>query len=313
MDYKHVHLSPSHSNAIASVRGLSKTFKQQVALDDIDLDIEAGQVLAVLGANGAGKTTLINILLGRLQSDSGQISVFGLQAGSREVRCQTGALLQVANLPETLRIKEHIQLFQSYYPAPMDYQQVIEYAGLEAMQERFSKKLSGGEKQRLLFALAICGNPKLLFLDEPSVGMDVQARQKLWQAILDLKAKGTAIVLTTHYLEEADSLADQVVQLNNGKIVAQGTNQEIKAQMSGSAIQFVTPKSMANFDAFTGVRAVKGVGRYTCLQSDDTNSTLLELLSAYPQLEGLTVSNAGLEQVFLHFNQDNTKKDNHNA
>jgi ABC-2 type transport system ATP-binding protein len=228
-------------DAIACVRVLNKTFNKKSALTQIDLNINSGEVVAILGSNGAGKTTLINILLGRMAADSGDVSVFGQQPRAKQVRRQTGALLQVANLPETLKIKEHIQLFQSYYPEPMDYQQVIEYAGLEALQNRFSKKLSGGEKQRLLFALAICGNPKLLFLDEPSVGMDIQARQSLWKAIRDLRAQGTAIVLTTHYLEEADSLADQIVLLKDGKIVAQGTNQEIKAKMSGSVIQFITP------------------------------------------------------------------------
>ena len=313
MDSIDIPVSSINSNAIANISRLTKTFDRQIALDNIDLDIHAGQVLAILGANGAGKTTLIKILLGRLKSDSGQISVFGLQPGCHGVRCQTGALLQVANLPETLRIREHIQLFRSYYPAPMDYQQVIEYAGLESIQDRFSKKLSGGEKQRLLFALAICGNPKLLFLDEPSVGMDVNARQKLWQAILDLKAKGTAIVLTTHYLEEADSLADRVMLLSGGNAVALGTSQEIKDQMSGTTIQFVTPQSVSNFKQFTGVSATKSVGRFTCLQSDDANSTLLELLNVCPRIEGLTVAKAGLEQVFSHFNQANKAKDSQNV
>jgi ABC-2 type transport system ATP-binding protein len=292
-----------NTDVIASVRGLNKTFNKKSALTQIDLDINGGQVVAILGANGAGKTTLINILLGRLALDSGAVSVFGQKPGASQVRRQTGTLLQVANLPETLRIKEHIQLFQSYYPEPMDYQKVIKYAGLESMQDRFSKKLSGGEKQRLLFALAICGNPKLLFLDEPSVGMDIQSRQNLWKAIRDLKAQGTAIVLTTHYLEEADSLADQIVLLKEGKIVAEGTNQEIKAKMSGSVIQFISPESPIDFSQCSGVTLIEKVGRYTSIQTDDVNSTLTSILSLFADLQGLTVENAGLEQAFLHFNQ----------
>jgi ABC-2 type transport system ATP-binding protein len=152
----------------ASIRGVSKVFAGQQALNGIDLDIKSSQVLAILGANGAGKTTLINILLGRLEADSGDIRVLSNMPGSLPVKQQTGAMLQVSALPDTLKVKEHIQLFQSYYPNPMPYHQVIEYAGLESLQNRYSKKLSGGEKQRLLFALSICGNPKLLFLDEPS-------------------------------------------------------------------------------------------------------------------------------------------------
>lgn len=300
-------------NTIACVRGLNKSFDKKSALSQVDLNINSEQVVAILGANGAGKTTLINILLGRLAADSGDVSVFGQSPGGKQVRRQTGALLQVANLPETLKIKEHIQLFQSYYPEPMDYQQVIEYAGLEALQERFSKNLSGGEKQRLLFALAICGNPKLLFLDEPSVGMDIQARQSLWKAIRDLKAQGTAIVLTTHYLEEADSLADQIVLLKDGKIVAEGTNQEIKAKMSGSVIQFITPESTIDFSQYSGVTFTEKVGRYTSIQSENVNSTLIIILKQCPDLEGLTVENAGLEQAFLHFSQTTEQQENSHA
>lgn len=300
-------------DAIACVRVLNKTFNKKSALTQIDLDINRGEVVAILGANGAGKTTLINILLGRLAADSGEVSVFGQKPGASQVRRQTGALLQVANLPETLRIREHIQLFQSYYPEPMDYQQVIEYAGLGSMQDRFSKKLSGGEKQRLLFALSICGNPKLLFLDEPSVGMDIQARQNLWKAIRDLKAQGTAIVLTTHYLEEADNLADQIVLLKDGKIVAQGTNQEIKAKMSGSVIQFITPEMKIDFTQFNAVTSTEKVGRYTSVQSQNVNSTLTNILSQLPDLEELTVTSAGLEQAFLHFSQPTEQQENNHA
>ena len=292
----------THPSVIASAYGLTKTFAGKKALDNIDLEINSGQVFAILGANGAGKTTLINILLGRLNADSGDVSVFGVKAGSLQAKRQAGAMLQVANLPETLKIKEHIQLFQSYYPNPMDYQQVITYAGLQDMQNRYSKKLSGGEKQRLLFALSICGNPKLLFLDEPSVGMDVAARHGLWQAIRDLRAAGTGIVLTTHYLEEADILADNIVLLKQGKIIKRGSSDQIKASISHTTIRFISNEKPETFEQLQAVVSVQPSGKFIQLQTENVNQTLMVLLSAYPKLQDLTVSSAGLEEAFLQLN-----------
>jgi ABC-2 type transport system ATP-binding protein len=291
-----------HSNVIASAYGLSKSFAGKMALDNIDIEIKSGQVLAILGANGAGKTTLINILLGRLDADSGDVSVFGVKAGSLQAKRQAGAMLQVANLPETLKIKEHIQLFQSYYPHPMDYQKVISYAGLQDIQNRYSKKLSGGEKQRLLFALSICGNPKLLFLDEPSVGMDVEARHGLWQAIRDLKAAGTGIVLTTHYLEEADNLADEIVLIKEGQVIRQGSSEAIKASISHTTIRFNYNEKPGAFAQLPGVVSMQPSGKFIQLHSQNVNQTLLALLSTYPNLQDLTVSSAGLEEAFLQLN-----------
>jgi ABC-2 type transport system ATP-binding protein len=184
----------------------------------------------------------------------------------------------------------------------MDYQQVISYAGLQDIQNRYSKKLSGGEKQRLLFALCICGNPKLLFLDEPSVGMDVEARQGLWQAIRDLRAKGTGIVLTTHYLEEADNLADEIVLLKQGKIIRRGSSDQIKASISHTTIRFSSIERLSKFEQLPAVVGVQRIGKFIQLQTEHVNQTLPALLSADPNLQDLTVSSAGLEEAFLQLN-----------
>jgi ABC-2 type transport system ATP-binding protein len=291
-----------HQHVVARIKNLHKSFNGNVALRAIELDILSGQVVTILGANGAGKTTLINILLGRLAFDQGEVSVFDRSPGSLAVKRQTGAMLQVANLPETLKIKEHIKLFQSYYPAPMDYQQVLDYAGLNDMQERYSRKLSGGEKQRLLFALSICGKPKLLFLDEPSVGMDVEARQGLWQAIRDLKGQGTAIVLTTHYLQEAESLADHIVLLKDGEIIKRGNSDEFKGSVSAKVIRFSSHHKPTCFARLTGVINCSQSGKYVSLQSNQVNRTLQALLTHYPDIEELSVGGAGLEEAFIHLN-----------
>ena len=306
------HSSEASPKVIASLRGVHKRFNNKIALNNIDLDIHSAQVLAILGANGAGKTTLINILLGRLNADAGAVSVFGYPAGSLPARRQAGALLQIASLPETLKIKEHIALFRSYYPQPMAYENVIEYAGLQGMENRYSTKLSGGEKQRLLFALSICGNPKLLFLDEPSVGMDVQARKGLWQAILDLKAAGTGIVLTTHYLEEADSLADEIVLLNQGDIIQRGTTCQIKASASHTTIRFSAGNTVDDFNTdiakryrnIAGVEQVRISGKFIELSSRNANQTLAALLTLYADIQDLTVSSVGLEDAFIQLNEN---------
>ncbi|WP_111977229.1 ABC transporter ATP-binding protein [Algibacillus agarilyticus] len=296
-----------NSNIIASIKGIHKKFDNKLALNNVEFDIKANQVLAILGSNGAGKTTLINMLLGRLTPDSGRISVFSSDAGSQNAKQKTGAMLQVASLPDTLKVKEHIELFRSYYPTPMAYQKIIAYAGLEHIENRYSKKLSGGEKQRLLFALSLCGNPKLLFLDEPTVGMDITARQKLWQTIRDLKAAGTAIVLTTHYLEEADSLADEVILLKQGSVIEKGSNEKIKSCVSSTTIQFITPATPFKVANITGVISYDQYGKYTKLQSNQGNQTLIELLTIKPDLKELTVTRAGLEEAFLQLDKNVTK------
>lgn len=297
----------THSTVIASITGIHKTFDKKPALNNVTFDIKSNQVIAILGSNGAGKTTLINILLGRLQPNAGDISVFASPAGSIKAKQQTGAMLQVAALPDTLKVKEHIELFRSYYPKPMSYQKILSYAGLEHLENRYSKKLSGGEKQRLLFALSLCGNPKLLFLDEPTVGMDITARQKLWQTIRELKAEGTAIVLTTHYLEEADSLADEVILLKEGSIIEKGSNEQIKSSVSSTLIQFITPDKPINLTNIIGVISCDIYGKYTKLQSNQGNETLIELLASEPNLQELTVTRAGLEEAFIQLDKTETK------
>ena len=148
-----------------------------------------------------------------------------------------GALLQVAKVPETIKVREHIELFSSYYPHPLPFAEVVEAAGLAGIENRLFGDLSGGQKQRVLFALAICGNPDLLFLDEPTVGLDVEARRALWTRIRAFVARGGSVLLTTHYIEEADALANRVVVIQKGRIVAEGTPSEIKARTAATGLE----------------------------------------------------------------------------
>ncbi|MDN4503567.1 ABC transporter ATP-binding protein [Alteromonadaceae bacterium BrNp21-10] len=291
------------SDVIAQVENLSKAFAGKAALCQIDLSIHAGEILAILGPNGAGKTTLINLLLGRIRADSGSASLFGYPAGSLQAKRLTGAMLQIANLPDTLTIAEHIELFQSYYANPMELQTVLDYAGLSELQSRSSKKLSGGEKQRLLFALAICGNPRLLFLDEPSVAMDVESRRRLWQSIMDIKASGAAIVLTTHYLDEADHLADRIIMLNQGKIIQQGSSADIKAQVASKVIRFMSDLATTALIHIPAITNVVRSGKYVELHSTDANASVIGLCDESIAMPELSIQGAALEDAFLHCNQ----------
>jgi len=222
---------------VAELRRVSKRYGAIEALRGIDLRIDRGELLALLGPNGAGKTTAVRILLGLAAADSGTAAVFGRPPASQEAKLRRGALLQVAKVPETLRVREHIELFSSYYPKPLAISETIAAAGLGGVEKRLYGDLSGGQKQRVLFALAICGNPDLLFLDEPTVGLDVQARRTLWGHIRAFVARGASVLLTTHHLEEADALANRVAVINHGRIVAEGTPADLKLRTAQTGLE----------------------------------------------------------------------------
>ena len=212
----------------AQFTSVTKNYGMVEALRGLDLTIRPGELVALLGANGAGKTTAVRTLLGLAKPTSGEVRVFGGDPRDARSRTRIGALLQIARVPETLRVREHIHLFSSYYPNPRPIEEVIEAAGLQGLEKRKFGELSGGQQKRVLFALALCGNPDLLVLDEPTVGLDVEARRALWKQIRAFIAGGRSVLLTTHYLAEAEALANRVVVIHKGVVMAEGTPQEIK-------------------------------------------------------------------------------------
>ncbi len=298
--------------SIARTRNLKKSYGNVVALRDLNMEVRAGELLALLGPNGAGKTTLVRMLLGVARPDSGSVSVFGADPYLGQMQARVGAMLQVGRVPETLKVREHIDLFSSYYPAPLPLQETLQVAGLADIANRPYGELSGGQKQRVLFAIAICGNPDLLFLDEPTVGLDVEARRLMWSQIRTLIGRGKTVLLTTHYLNEADALADRVLVLNQGAIVAEGTPAEIKARAMGKQIRCTSRLTLEVVQQIPGVISVKADRNTFELQVNAAEPVVRELLQRDSWLADLEVTNAGLEEAFLALTQNHNSEPKEN-
>jgi len=228
----------------------TKKYGAVEALRGVSLDIELGEVVAMLGPNGAGKTTSISLLLGLRKPTSGKALLFGLSPDDLNARSRVGVMLQESGIPSMLKVREIVDLFRSYYPRPMAAQRAIAMAGLEEKANAQVKELSGGQRQRLYFALAVCGDPDVLFLDEPTVGMDVEGRRAFIERIAEFIQIGRTVVLTTHYLEEADQLAKRVIVIDRGVVIADASPQEIKSRVAGKRVRF----GAAELTAKDGVR-----------------------------------------------------------
>lgn len=292
--------SPSVSSApIARLHSVTKRYEANTALDRFCFEIQHGEIVSLLGPNGAGKTTAIRLLLGLISPTSGSVRVLGRDPRESQTRTRIGAMLQITRVPENLRVREHIDLFRSYYPNPLSAIEVTRIAGLEGLEDKFFGKLSGGQKQRVLFGLALCGDPELVFLDEPTVGMDIEARRNLWEQIRLLSARGKSVLLTTHYLEEADALASRIIVLNKGAMVAQGTPAQIKSQVSGRTIRCVT---QLGIDFVRNLPTVSGVTENRdalLITATHPESVLRMMLQHDLTLCDLEVSAPALEDAFL--------------
>jgi ABC-2 type transport system ATP-binding protein len=290
----------------ALMNSVSKNYGAVQALRNFSLQVRAGELTAVLGPNGAGKTTAIKLLLGLARPSSGGVSVFNADPTLAATRVRVGAMLQVGRVPETLRVREHIDLFSSYYPKPLPISETLAIAGIENLRDRKFGDLSGGQKQRVLFALAICGDPDLLFLDEPTVGLDVEARHLLWDEIRQLISRGKTVVLTTHYLEEADALASRIVVVNKGSIIAEGKPTEIKARSAGKKIRCLTHLSADLIRSLPGVADVQQDRGATVIHTSAAENVLRELFRRDLEISELEVIGAGLEDAFLALTQENS-------
>jgi ABC-2 type transport system ATP-binding protein len=279
---------------------VSRSFGTVEALRHVSFAIPQGQAVALLGPNGAGKTTAIGLMLGLRRPSHGQVRLFGLDPRDRRARSRCGCMLQESGVPLNLTVREIITLFRSYYPHPLPLAQVLEIAGLQKKAMTHVGSLSGGQRQRLYFALAICGDPDVLFLDEPTTGLDVEARRHFWEQLRAFRQQGKTIVLTTHYLEEADTLADRIILLDHGRVRADAPPALLKAQVTNRRIAFEVSEPLpAGFFDQLPVSQLEIQGHRVSLLTPQLETVLRALFTQPAEITNLTITEASLEEAFL--------------
>jgi ABC-2 type transport system ATP-binding protein len=286
--------------AAVELRGVTRRYGDLIAVEDLDLEIESGSTVALLGPNGAGKSTTIAMMLGLLAPSAGETTIFGLAPRDAVAGGRVGAMLQSSGLPGDVRVADLIDLVRGLYPAPLSRAEVIDRAGLDAIRHRRVESLSGGEQQRLRFALAIVGDPDLLFLDEPTVGMDVESRRAFWDRIGQSAAEGRTILFATHYLQEADQVADRIVVLDHGRLIADGTPGEIKSATADRSVRFTLPDAdLERLGRLPGVRHTTARGASVELVTTDADATVAALYESGLTPRALEVVGADLESAFV--------------
>jgi ABC-2 type transport system ATP-binding protein len=287
----------SPSNTVARLTGVTKAYAGRPVVKSFDFALQAGAVTALLGPNGAGKSTVAGLMTGRLAADAGEIALFDLDPRDAEARARMGVMLQSAGLPESLSVSEAINLQAGYFKRRLKTKDILEQAGLTALAKRRCDRLSGGEQRRVQFALAIAGNPDFLVLDEPTTGFDAEARRAMWRTVRAKAEGGAAVLLATHHMDEAEALADRIVVIAEGRIIADGPPAAIKAKVAGSTIRFRTALATAHLKMLPAVSKVDQVGADTALLSTDARVTLEALFSADPSLTQFEVAAASLEDA----------------
>jgi len=276
---------------VVSVRGLTKSYRDFEALKGVDFELRAGEVFGLLGPNGAGKTTTIEILEGYRRRDAGEVEVLGAdpESAGLDWRGRIGVVLQSSAMYENITVTEQLAQFAGYYEHPRPVDEVIELIGLEEKRDTRARRLSGGQRRRLDLGLALIGDPELIFLDEPTTGFDPGARRRAWETIRSLRGLGKTILLTTHYLDEVEQLADRVAVLREGRIVASGTVQELVGGAPATEIRY------------------RRNGEVIVVETDEPTRVLHELTQAAIQrgeeLDGLEVRKPSLEEVYLSLTQ----------
>ncbi len=295
------------AEAVIEVRGLRKRYGELEAVRGIDLRIERGEVFALLGPNGAGKTTTVEILEGHRSRSAGEVNVLGFDPGRNEVALKErmGIVLQHTGLEPYLTVSETVDMFRGFYPRPLPLDEVLEVVGLEEQRNQRVRRLSGGQQRRLDVAVGLAGDPELLFLDEPTTGFDPTARRGAWAMIRSLRELGKTVLLTTHYLDEAQALADRVAIMVRGEIVAEDTPAGLVAADADAVIRFRAPQGTALPDGLGLREADEGlIEARTADPTRDLNALTSWALAEGVELEDLTVSRLSLEDVFLRLTDE---------
>jgi len=286
------------------LRGLEKSWRGPAgpiqAVRGIDVSIARGETVALLGPNGAGKSTTIDMILGLVRPDGGSVSVLGRDPGVAVKEGLVGAMLQTGALIRNLTVRELVSMAAALYPRPLPVDDVIELVGLDEVASQRTQKLSGGETQRVRFAVALVGDPQLLILDEPTVAMDVEGRRAFWQAMRRLASEGRTLMFATHYLDEADANADRAVLLARGVVVADGPTTEIKGKVGTRTIRATLPGvGEAELGALDGVDSVLRHGEAITLVCSDSDRAIRQLLARHEEIRDIEITGAGLEDAFM--------------
>ena len=296
-------------STVVELIGVEKSYRTSEgvvhAVRGVDLVIRAGEAVALLGPNGAGKSTTIDMLLGLAQPDRGSVCVLGSPPDQAMATGGVGVMLQIGSLIRDLSVRELVTMMASLYPAPLDVDEVLRLVGLEPIAGRRTQKLSGGETQRVRFALALVCDPELLVLDEPTVALDVEARHAFWMTMRAFAARGKTVLFATHHLEEADAYADRAVLIADGSVVADGPTNEIKATVGKRTIRATLVDVPLAALRLPGVESVDRRGESVILRCADSDVALRALLEAFPQARGIELSGAGLEEAFLELTSAN--------
>ncbi len=293
-----------NSEPDVELRGVTKTFRASgavvPAVRGIDVSIAAGETVALLGPNGAGKSTTIDMLLGLIAPDHGTVSLFGRAPKQAVAGGQIGAMLQVGALIRDVTPRELLEMTASLYPNALDVEEVLELVGVAEIADRRTQKLSGGQAQRVRFAVALVSDPALLIFDEPTVGMDVEARRGFWASVRTFAARDRTVIFATHYLEEADAYADRVVLMAQGRVVADGATSEIRARVGSRTIRATLPDAdLSVLASLPGVTATDRRGATVVVICADSDAAIRALLDIYPDARDIEISGAGLEEAFV--------------
>ncbi len=294
----------SQETPAAALRAAAKRYGANVALDGLSLDIPRGRVTALLGPNGAGKSTAMSLLLGLAAPDSGKAELFGESPQHLSARRRIGVMLQSAALPDTLRVGELLRLTAAYYTDETPDDSAAEAAGVGDLMNRYYGKLSGGQQRRVQFALAICGDPDLICLDEPTVGMDTDSRAALWQEVRARVAKGCAVLLTTHYLEEAEAMADRVAVISKGRLVMEGTVDEVRSLSGSRRLRCRSTLSPEEVGRWDGVDRARRQEAWLEIETHASEAILRRLLNDDPWVAEIEVRRAGLAEALSQITQE---------
>lgn len=284
-----------------TMRNVTKRFGKTLAINDVSFSIEEGSTVAILGPNGAGKTTAISMMLGLIDPTDGKVQLFNKNPKEIEVRKKIGAMLQEVSVVDKLKVHEIIALFRSYYPNPLSMEELIKLTGLKKDDlKKWADKLSGGQSRRVGFALALAGNPDLIFFDEPTVGLDITARRLFWEKVDMLKANGKTVIFTTHYLQEADDVAERIILFHHGEIIADGKPEDIKRKLTGRNVSF----QMNDEDAIRKLQDLQVVtgyyekGNRHYIVSEDTDAVLATIFQQNMDAKDIWLEQGRLEEAF---------------